>query len=953
MAPLGVLLLLLLLLLLPHAATTQPAAFTGNHALSTPDAGWSAVTLNPAQFGVFLSPLGRGELTLTVNGAQQPLRALNWSGDAVYPGGALQAAFAGVDLTLRSFAPLSPFDEEAGFLPLLLAELTAASPAAPATVSLAYTFYCSGLYSACAGGGGAPAPAPAPAPALPGDPALATAAQVFLGAALGDANTAAAQGCAPLPPGSPAAPARERPRRRSRAAPPARPLRDPPLHFTQVGGNGTGITCPFGGWGEGASLAACETSCVEDAACNAVNWSPAISDCVFRVCPPLPQPPPSAPAPGYTAYATTAAKPPRPLLCAATAAALPAGAPPRRLLLALGQHQPTGRYAAAFPSPQALFAHAVGAGGELAAAHAAFTAALPSTGSAPRDASVRWLTAPAVLLTKGVGGQASTMGYVEMCSRDSFWTTWLHAYMWPGLDGAMVREFAAWQCNGTVPACGGARNDGKIPTTILPAIYREDNIDITAYYVLRAARYLQGSGQAAELAELYPSLRRALLYLLRRSDGGRGGGLPAANASSQWADWLDVDYMVGRKWAPHFVAVHLAALGVGAAAAGALGEGADAALFASARAAGLAFMLAPVACDAAGGGCGGGMWNASGGYLQDVWWDASRRNYTLSDQFVAALLGVTDEAHNSALLAHLLGASGNNGPGGLRDFYPYFPHASDPPAVYGNGGAYLWINCGAVAALLAQGGAGAEASAWALWDKVTAASLYSPSLPALHQSWEYLNGDTAAAMGAAPFGGDGACFAVAQLGGRYSWGLAQPPVAVVPVGGWGRGEGAAAAAGSAGSAGSAGVGGGGAGAPAHPPVGLALSTVEESDLVRVGDIVLGVAGMSTAGMDCEALRRAIAAARAATAGSAIVLHLADCPIVDSEVEEASVQMAAAAASLLGGRGPVEGAWDAMRVGLGYRAMPVLFPLKVKDLADTALFPNSAHLAQELTALEEL
>ena len=138
-----------------------------------------------------------------------------------------------------------------------------------------------------------------------------------------------------------------------------------------------------------------------------------------------------------------------------------------------------------------------------------------------------------------------------------------------------------------------------------------------------------------------------------------------------------------------------------------------------------------------------------------------------------------------------------------------------------------------------------------------------------------------------------------------------------------------------------------------PQLGLALGSAEESDLVRVGDVVLGVAGMSTAGMDVDALLRAIAAARSVTPGAVVILHLADCPIVDSEVEEASVQMAAAAAHLLAGKGPVEAAWDAIRLGLGYRSMPLIFPLKIKETMDAQLFPSSAQLAQELTALEEL
>ena len=91
----------------------------------------------------------------------------------------------------------------------------------------------------------------------------------------------------------------------------------------------------------------------------------------------------------------------------------------------------------------------------LAAQHSAFTAALPATGQAHFDASIRWLLAPAVLLTKGVGERVSTMGYVEMCARDSFHTSWLHSYMWPTLERAMVGEFCEFQCNASTSACGG------------------------------------------------------------------------------------------------------------------------------------------------------------------------------------------------------------------------------------------------------------------------------------------------------------------------------------------------------------------------------------------------------------------------------------------------------------------------------------------------------------------
>ena len=84
-----------------------------------------------------------------------------------------------------------------------------------------------------------------------------------------------------------------------------------------------------------------------------------------------------------------------------------------------------------------------------------------------------------------------------------------------------------------MPKCGGAGNDGKIPTTILPAIYRDDNIDITGYFVLRVGRYVQASGDEALLREVYPAVRRALLYLLRRAAAQCG---PLKAALDTWGD---------------------------------------------------------------------------------------------------------------------------------------------------------------------------------------------------------------------------------------------------------------------------------------------------------------------------------------------------------------------------------------------------------------------------------
>jgi len=75
---------------------------------------------------------------------------------------------------------------------------------------------------------------------------------------------------------------------------------------------------------------------------------------------------------------------------------------------------------------------------------------------------------------------------------------------------------------------------------------------------------------------------------------------------------------------------------------------------------------------------------------------------------------------------------------------------------------------------------------------------------------------------------------------------------------------------------------------------------EESDLVRVGDVLLGVSGVGVWGLDPPTLDRVIAAARSVTPGGLVVLHLCDVPVDAALMDEAAAQMAAAAAQLLGG-----------------------------------------------------
>ena len=135
---------------------------------------------------------------------------------------------------------------------------------------------------------------------------------------------------------------------------------------------------------------------------------------------------------------------------------------------------------------------------------------------------------------------------------------------WPELDAAMLIESAQYQ-----------QDDGRIPTTVLPIILRDDNIDITQYWVVRVARHYQYYGNLTLLVQLYPAVQRAMVYLRGRDYAGVG--VPAAMNTSFWADWLDVDYIQGRRFAPHYYLLWLACCKVGAQMAGVLGNSGDAA----------------------------------------------------------------------------------------------------------------------------------------------------------------------------------------------------------------------------------------------------------------------------------------------------------------------------------------------------------------------------------------
>ena len=90
---------------------------------------------------------------------------------------------------------------------------------------------------------------------------------------------------------------------------------------------------------------------------------------------------------------------------------------------------------------------------------------------------------------------------------------------------------------------------------------------------------------------------------------------------------------------------------------------------------------------------------------------------------------------------------------------------------------------------------------------------------------------------------------------------------------------------------------------------------EESKLIKVGDFVVGIAGVSTQGLDTHALLRAIAAARRSAAGPHIILHLSSIPVPDRAIEAMSVQMQVAAQQLLGSAEAAESASSAVKAAI--------------------------------------
>ncbi|MBI2932553.1 MAG: hypothetical protein HYY16_12960 [Planctomycetes bacterium] len=340
------------------------------------------------------------------------------------------------------------------------------------------------------------------------------------------------------------------------------------------------------------------------------------------------------------------------------------GSAPARLLLA--RHDSQGPYVDRLATLEALVGHASRQWAEVRQATAEFERHLPRTGDPVLDGYVRWYMVAGVALTKLFrNGDVVTLGYTELNQRDSFWTSWLHLVYWPELERRMIEESAAHQ-----------RGDGKIPTTILPTIEREDDIDINEYFILRVMRWFEWRRDRELLRKLWPSVKRAIEYLKGRDRDGDS----VPDQGSCWADWKDVEGMEGRQYSPHFALLWLAVLRRAADAADVLDDAAASRQYRRLYETSAARIHAPVDK--------GGLWD--GRCYVNRWRDGRADSTVAEEQCVGALFGVIPDDRVGRVFEAL---RANETKWGVRESYPYRPESFGfEPGDYHNGGIWPFLN---------------------------------------------------------------------------------------------------------------------------------------------------------------------------------------------------------------------------------------------------------------------
>lgn len=401
-----------------------------------------------------------------------------------------------------------------------------------------------------------------------------------------------------------------------------------------------------------------------------------------------------------------------------------------RLRFVLICHDPNGYYAVRCSTIGELAQWVLVNWDRLEADRAELIGLLPRTHDEQVNTYLRWYLSAGVLLTRITRDHVLTLGYTELNQRDSYWTSWPHLVLWPDLELRMIEESSEHQ-----------RPDGKIPTTILPTIEREDDIDINCYFSLRIARYYEWTRDIGFLKRLWPAFRRSLAYLKgmdRDSDG-------LVDQGSFWGDWKDVIGVEGRKAAPHFEFLWLAVIKYANEFAQILNDSAAideySSLYESARKAVNGHLT------------DGGLWN--GRFYTTRWYDGREDDHCQQDQCVGPLYGVVPEERVASVYCSIDKGMTD---WGIRDTWPYRHPFNNVGGDYHNGGVWVFLN---FADALSRFVSGHPSNAWEIIKRVGHWDLekWGDFMPA-----EYLDGNTGANAGKPIQGWDACLFGTVLFG---------------------------------------------------------------------------------------------------------------------------------------------------------------------------------------------
>jgi len=312
--------------------------------------------------------------------------------------------------------------------------------------------------------------------------------------------------------------------------------------------------------------------------------------------------------------------------------------------LILTLYHPNGFYAERFPSINELTSFVSKNFDSLRTQTEHFISRILKTGDEKLDEYLRWYMFAGVILTRLTRDAVLTMGYRELNQRDSYWTSWQHLVFWPTLERKMIEESASYQ-----------RDNGKIPTTILPLIEREDDLDINEYFILRASRYYKWCRDEDFLKQIYPSLVKAYEYLGARDEDGDG----LLEQKSFWGDWKDVPGVQGRKYSPYVQLLWLAVLNELRSLAEQLGDAEMVRECTKIYELASSTLNKPVE--------NGGLWN--GKYYVNVWYNRRKDDHLLEDQTVGAVFGVISPQRLASIYRSL---KANERPWGVRETFPYY-----------------------------------------------------------------------------------------------------------------------------------------------------------------------------------------------------------------------------------------------------------------------------------------